>query len=446
MNPSAQQPSPAQLGQGAPTGTQTTQLPQGSLPELLGALIPLRNPLITGGKARPLATPLPTATLNSAGTLPVTLQNVGLGLALSVHVSGSFVVDLAASTTAGSNGGGIQFGPAFPFDIFPEISFQPSAGTARVSASARLLNEEMSRMFGKVRNPNFVGKNRAADYDAIGTVQTFVPNNWAAYYTIGAGAPVTITPGMVVYNTTTAVETMTITYSFDLLIPWVDNLVDFNGLIPLAAQNASFAVNFTVAAAVGTGYNPAQFVSGADITGASSLTSQTVSIYPTQEGITVPDNPALYVPLSANIINRVTVPAPSVGTGLQAVVLTFPQGYVYKAAILDLRLGYLPDSGDVTEIDLNITPNTPTQRYTLAKYVERYTRINGAPPTQGIFLWDADDEGFVPGMSDAFAEVNAQPGGVINPNVTLQIAGNAVFGSNPSSNRCTALLVSGVVV
>jgi hypothetical protein len=436
------QPQPNQLNQNAPAGTQVAATAQ-SIPEMLGGLIPLRNPIVTGGTARPYYLGLPTQTMTNTGPMSVDLETAGLGYGLAVLVTGQFVATLAASTSLGQNGGGIVLSPDFPYSVLSDIMFQPSGGDILTEGNGWLMRQEMIRMLGKWRDPNRM----TAPANCFGGSTTGVMTSLYSVAATVGGSPVTLSTTAPYYNTTTSPVNITVNFSFFLIIPWVDNFVELNGILPLNVQNATFPVKFIIPALVGgNALSPAYFVSGADITGSSSIVSQSVSIAPTQMGVTVPNNASLYTGLAAVRVTRFSRTNIPIGSGPLGLQVYFDQGYQYLAATVDIRLNFLPTSGDIASMYLMVGPKTPVEQRYLWDYIAKYAALHGAYPDQGIFQWDGLGTGWIPNEADDFGTINAQPGGIVRPNVAFDVNTSATFGTAANSNFANALFVASVKI
>lgn len=434
-------PSPNQLNLGAQPGTQiaTQTAPNGAMADVFnGSAIPLRNPAATGGVARPYLLSLSSSTVNlPVAKTTIQLENVGLGLGARLYFNGSIVLNLPAAASAG-NESGFKVGYNFPFDIVEDASFQPSGSSVRVQGSGVLLREEELRMFG-LRSPNVASSSSHLPTAVTGFGYFTSVSDSLGLFTNG------LTPGQTYYNTsTTTADVVTIKFGFYLTLPWVDNFVDMNGLIPMAIQNAAFPINLNLNG-VGNNGPIALVTEGTGTVG--TVTSQSVTIDPEQISVSIPNNPALYTGLASNAVFRQTKTLQGgIGTGTDGVQVYFDQGFKYLACINDIRVNYAPISGtDIVDVALNFGPKTPVETRSYAQYVADYGDRYSLSPNAGIVLWDGQSTAFSPSDGDAFAVVNAEPGGIVRPHMRIGINSGTSLGP-VGTNTCTSLLVSTVLL
>lgn len=438
---------------GAPPGTQIVPSPINA-GQLLASIAPLRNPAATNQQSRPYNQRLQLVSASQGDQgIPIELKRQGLATGLQLYITGSIVVNLPAEVSAG-NASGFQVSQNFPFDVISNVSFNPSGARSRVNASGVQLREEGFRLFG-LKDPNLVsfasgvgGLPNQYAFDISGSKSV----GFYSTYTI-AGTTTTLTPlSGPIYNATAGAVVATINYGFFLEVPWVDNFVDFNGLIDVQQPGTTFQVvlntaqNGQLPTGTTTGQNTpvALITEGTGVMGTYGTTS--ISFDPLQQGISMPPSTSLYLGLAQVQVMRQTQRTTSLSVGDQGIEIPLKNGFFYLAAINDIRLNYTPSTQYVTDWSLNLAPGNSVLTYTLEQYLAEYAKQHYLSPSLGIVCWDGANSEFINGQGDSFGWVNATAqGGLADPHIRIGLASNTVFGPE-NSNYVDTLTVSQIVI
>ena len=392
----------------------------------------------------PLTKPLDSvsnALLASGGTLTIKLANAALALGVEVVLVSQQVLSLAASTAAGSNGGGVRANSRFPYSIVPNVSFE-------INSQNKVLNASLWMLFQDSLYSVLAGVD-PRQQKALAVSTTPVADTWpvATYSTTltpSGGASQTFAPGDTYYNTTTEPQTVTLNSTIAVFLPFVNNMTDFLGLVPSAAQNTQLTVALTVAPPTGDALAPLSFISGADITGSSSVTSQTVTVLSEEYFLNSPPSgqEAAYALEAGTVVQRFEDSGIAIaGTGVNAAKYVAPQGANLLRLIANVLLGGLPATSSISGLQLTLSEfSDPWVFSDVRSYMAWHYRMYGRLPDPGIFVWDGTYTTEVPNSGDQLGWINAAV--VINPTLAISLANGAPLGTN--SNQMNVLRVQAV--
>ena len=411
---------------------------QASLEAPLGAVLrqvtyPIQKPL--GTRSSP--------SLSGGGTLTLELANAGLGLGVEMIVTASIVVSLAASTATGSKGGGIQANARWPFSLLQNVAFQLNQQNNIVNASGWMLFQDLLHSVMPGVDPR---QQKSLAPTGTPVAGTWPVPTYASTITPSGGAASNFLPGASYYNTTTAAQDVTIAVTFPLFVPFVNNFVDFLGLVPSAAQDINLALPVTIPTPVGnSAVDPLQFLSGADITGASSVSSMNAQIQSSEWFLNSPPSgmEAAYAPETSYVVQRFEDRGTVIGsTGRNAARYVAPQGANLLRMIAEILIGGVPDTSDVQAMRMTLSEFSDVWEWQLLPYLSAYYRLYGRVPDPGIFVWDGTYTAEVPNSGDTLGWIDAAT--VIKPTLSFDISTNAVLGSQ--NNALNVLRVQAVHV
>ena len=382
-----------------------------------------------------LTAPLDTKTMTASTSRVVkqSLINAALAFATEIVVSGSIKGTLAASTTAAANGGGIALAHDFPFSLLEDCSLKVNQFGDVVSAGGWLLFQENLAMSLPGIDP------RQQKHEGVLEVyggQSTVPSTYSVSATVD-GSAASLTPGGApVYNTTTAAVPFVVDFTFSLVVPFVNNFDEFLGLLPSAAQDLSIAMQYTFAQlGGGNAASPLFFVSGADITGSSSVTASGYTATVTGEEFFLSAPPAgyeaTYQTQSETVCQRFQDSGFFQSTGRKGAYYVAPQGGYILRMIGDLRANYLAESGVVDNLRMIVDEFTRPETYQLASYVAMFYRRYGRLPDVGIMMWDGTYTSLLPNSGDSMGWIDATTS--IKPTMVLDINSTATLGNDGSN-------------
>lgn len=440
---------PAQGGTAvAAAPTQQQAVSAGSLKPAPGVQSSLEAPLasilrqVTYPIQRPLGT-VSSTSLGGGGTLTLTLANAGLGLGAELIATVTLVASLAASTTAGQNGGGIKANAHWPFSLFENVSFTVNQQNNIINASGWMLFQDLLHSVMPGVDPR---QQKAQAPSGTPVAGTWPVPTYTSTLTPAGGVAQNFYPGSFYYNTTTSALAVTINVTFPLFAPFVNNFVDFLGLVPSAAQDINLAMPISIPIPVGaSAVDPAQFVSGADITGSSSITSMNMQVQSEEWFLNSPPSgmEAAYAPETSYVIQRFEDRAiPIAGTGRNAAKYVAPQGANLLRLIAEVLIGGNPDTSDVQAMRMTLSEFSDVWEWNQLPYLSAYYRLYGRVPDPGIFVWDGAYSAEVPNSGDTLGWIDAAT--VIKPTLAFDLSTGAVLGSQ--NNQLNVLRVQAVHV
>lgn len=424
---------PVQGGQAvaAPPG-QPNPVPAVQVPSALSVLN--TNPLTAALRENTssLDAPLDTEafTYSTTDTYTQDLKNAALAYGVDAWITGTTSVSVAASSTSGQNGGGIALSPKFPWNLLQNVQFGINQIADVINASGWMLFQENLAML----LPGLDPRQQKAQFPTTpgpgGGPATMYTLPYYVSAKVHGGSGITLdVGGSTYYNTTTAAQQIDITWAFPLLVPFVNNFDEFLGIVPSAAQDVELSLQYKLASPLGSDLrSPIVTISGADITGSTTLVSHTGSIYGTELFLSSPPAgmEAVYAVQAGTICQRFEQSVAVTSTGQSGAKYVAPQGAYLLRMIGDLTVNMQQDTADVSQMRLVLNEFGRPITLNLQNYLQRFYRKYGRLPDPGIFLWDGSYSSIVPNWGDSMDWVNA--GQTVKPTWELDIATSATLG------------------